>query len=98
MSRPYASNFAINKSWGKPSLVFGKSIKVVPINPLSQALLAIFVKVWKGHVTSNVLYGIHTEAGWENVLGTRTADHTWFFQIPLIIKAGYLPVYNLLYH
>ena len=43
---------------------------------MNQALFAIFVKVLKGHVVSNVLYGIHTVAGSENVLCTRKADHT----------------------
>ena len=37
----------------------------------------------------NVLYGIHTVTGWENLLFTRKVDHIWFFQIPLILKAGF---------
>ena len=53
---------------------------------MNQALFAIFVKVLKGHVVSNVLYGIHTVAGSENVLCTRKADHKWFFPNPFDAK------------
>ena len=53
-----------------------------------EALFAIFVKDWKDHVVSNVLYRIHTVAGWENFPCTSKADHTWSFHKPLILKAG----------
>ena len=36
----------------------------------------------------NVLYGIHTVTGRENLLFTRKVDHIWFFEIALILKAG----------
>ena len=35
------------------------------------------------------IWVIHAVACWENFLCTRKADHTWFFQIPLILTASY---------
>ena len=55
------------------------------------------VRASKGHVMPNLLHRIHTAAGWENPPCTPKADHTWFFEKPLILKIEYLQVCNLLH-
>ena len=60
ISNPYASNFAINKSWDKQSYALDNPLKLYQHNLPSQAMPAISEVAWREHVAWNVYVGRHT--------------------------------------